>query len=95
MTTVDSGLRSRLFEMLVAEKAQDVFSGMGFEFIETLDRICELAVDLTGFDAAAICRQFVTMAHAPSRGPRPKFWLIGSQQSALISRPNEPFSRGS
>lgn len=55
MTTVDSGLRSRLFEMLVAEKAQDVFSGMGFEFSETLDRICELAVDLTGFDAAAIC----------------------------------------
>jgi hypothetical protein len=28
---------------------------MGFEFSETLDRICELAVDLTGFDAAAIC----------------------------------------
>lgn len=55
MTTVDSGLRSRLFEMLIAEKAQDVFSGMGFEFSETLDRICELAVDLTGFDAAAIC----------------------------------------
>lgn len=55
MTTVDSGLRSRLFEMLIAEKAQDVFSGMGFEFSETLDRICELAVDLTGFDASAIC----------------------------------------
>lgn len=55
MAAVDFGLRSRLFELLVAERAQDVFTGLGFEFSETLDRMAELAVDLTGFEAAAIC----------------------------------------
>ena len=55
MLSVSSKLRYSLSEMLIVESPQDVFSGMGFEFSETLDRICELAVDLTGFDAAAIC----------------------------------------
>lgn len=55
MAAIDFTLRSRLFELLVADRAQDVFTGLGFEFSETLDRMAELAVDLTGFEAAAIC----------------------------------------